>query len=97
MADSPPIPPLPSSQLTEAQKAKIDQWARTKLPAGGVACPICQTKNWTILPELLAPPAFHGGSLIIGGSSFPHFVMACTNCGNSQFINAVATGIVSDK
>lgn len=99
MADIPaPAPPqVPSSSLTDAQKAKIESWVRLKTGLTGGICPICQTRQWTILPELLAPPAFHGGTIVLGGSSFPHVVLVCNNCGNSQFINAVMAGIVSDK
>jgi hypothetical protein len=32
--------------------------------------------------------------MIIGGPTYPHFMLVCNNCGNVQFINAVAAGVL---
>ena len=90
--EKPPAPP--TSTITDEQKRKIESWFKSNQPATGLVCPICNHKNWTILGDFLAPPTFHGGAMIIGGTSYPHFVLLCTTCGNSQFINAVVAGLI---
>lgn len=98
MTDVPRTPPgMPSAALTTEQKQKIESWFRQKAGVLGAECPVCHTRNWSTLPDMIAPPPFHGGGMVIGGVSYPHFVLVCTNCGNSQFINAVAAGILDPK
>ena len=97
MPDEPtPVSPTPPpATITDEQKKKIEAWFKKHQPIGGVVCPICHHKNWTILVDFLAPPTFHGGAMVLGGNSYPHFVLVCTTCGNSQFINAIAAGIIT--
>jgi hypothetical protein len=85
----------PSSNLTEDQKKKAEHWFQTR--ASKAVCPVCYSRTWTILPDMLAPPTFHAGSMVLGGVSYPHIVMACTTCGNSQFINAIVAGVLEVK
>jgi hypothetical protein len=88
---------MPQDDLTPEQKQKIENWFRDKRHPAGAICPICQTRSWTILPQLVTPLVYAEGGLLLGGASYPHFVLVCNNCGNSQFINAVITGLVEPK
>src|SRR5262245_32046051 len=83
-----------ASTLTPEQQKRIDAWVKRVAP-GGFACTVCGTRNWTVLSDLLAPPVFHGGGMVIGGPSYPHFGLACVNCGHTVFINAVMSGVVT--
>ena len=96
MADeAAPTPPKPQSgRLTDDQKEKIQGWFAKHKPPEGIACPICRSLEWTVLPDLVTPMRFQGGALVIGGASYPHFGLVCRTCSNTQFINAVVTGII---
>jgi hypothetical protein len=93
MADDTP----PPAGLTPEQRQKIENWFKEKRAITGAVCPICNTKNWTTLPDLVTPIPLRGEGMVLGGTTYPHFVLVCNNCGNSQFINAVATGIVDPE
>jgi hypothetical protein len=95
MADEQKPGDPPSSNLTDEQKKRAEFWFQNK--ASKAVCPICYQRTWTILPDLLAPPTFHGGSMVLGGPSYPHMVLTCTTCGNSQFINAIISGVLEVK
>lgn len=81
--------------LTEEQQAIIRAWF-DKLKGEGLAprCPVCSNTNWGSLSHLVSSPVFAGGSIILGGPQYPHFMLACTKCGNIQFINAVMSGVL---
>jgi hypothetical protein len=97
-APKPPLPPPqpPQHKITPELRTKIEAWFNAKArgePQKGT-CPICATKNWSILDDFVAPPLFAGGGMILGGIAYPHFMLVCNNCGNAQFINAVAAGVL---
>ena len=87
---------LAPGPLTSEQRASVHSWFE-KLKSQGSAprCPICESVDWTVPEHLVSPSVYAGGgSLFLGGVQYPHFMLACTKCGNVQFINAVITGVV---
>jgi hypothetical protein len=57
-------------------------------------CPICGSNNWHVgehfvTPTVIAP----NGGLVLGGTSYPHFIVTSTDCGYAILINAVIAGI----
>ena len=83
------------SQLTAAHKALVEEWFQKKAAKHDPKCPICGTGNWTVLDDFVTPTTYSDtGALIFGGFAYPHFMLACTNCGNVQFINAIQAGVV---
>jgi hypothetical protein len=94
---SPPPAPLPlSSKLTQEQKAKVEKWFSTFPAPHNAHCSICDAQNWMLLDDFVMPTNYYpGAGLVVGGGmSYPHFMLACGNCGNVHFINAVLTGII---
>lgn len=90
-------PPPRSGELTEEHRQKVAEWferVRRSNP-NGATCPICSNKNWTLGGHLIAPPTFHFGAMVLGGPAYPHFMIVCTNCGTTQFVNAVAARLIA--
>lgn len=62
---------------------------------GQKACPICRSNVWSLSDSSVEIREFHGGNLVIGGSLYPLFFVACNICGYTMFFNAVIAGLVS--
>lgn len=90
----PPAPQPSDGTLTDEQRTKFLEHINSKTNLVG-KCPICGTRQWSILAHFLNGIVFHpGGSFVIGGPSYPHVGMICGNCGNTQLVNAVVAGIL---
>lgn len=84
------------SKLSPEQKAKAEKWFKDYVIAHNSRCPMCSSQQWILLDDFVAPTTFSGGGgLIIGGNTYPHFMLACGVCGTVQFINAILTGILA--
>lgn len=73
--------------LTPAEKQTIAKWLNEK--SRNYLCPICNTNNWSIGDHLLSSMVFHGGGLVIGGTSYPQFFLVCQNCAFTRNFMAV--------
>lgn len=94
MSDQTSADPLPG-QMTSDQLAKVAEKLNEKVVNGGV-CRICQKGPVNIGGDFVTPTAWTSdGNLMIGGPVYPQVMTICGNCGNTQFYNAVALGIVS--
>lgn len=94
----PPIvpPTIPTGELTLAQRQTFERWINGKSPLIG-KCPVCGDRKYTILDHLVDLPIYRGGNMIIGGGpNYPNVGLVCTNCGTTQLVNAVISGVVSD-
>jgi hypothetical protein len=98
MADSPPDSPAgpPPSKLTQEHRDRIQRWSDEKIKdTKSCGCPLCGSKNWTLLEDFVAPANFsRNGGLLLGGKVYPHFMLICDVCGNVQFINAIRAGVL---
>jgi predicted nucleic-acid-binding Zn-ribbon protein len=80
-------------QLTLEQRQKVEKWFAEKANVMG-QCPVCRNRQFTLLDHMVAPPIFDGGGLTIGGPAYPMVMVMCTNCGNTNFHNAVVLGLL---
>jgi ribosomal protein L37E len=78
-------------KLTADQQAKAVSWLNTK---NSNRCPSCGQRAFNVAEHFVAPPVFADGGLILGGSSYPVFMLVCTNCGLTQYYNAVLAGLL---
>ena len=85
-----------SGELNEEQKAKFKQHIEQKASLLG-KCPLCSHRSWTLLNHFLDVHIHHGdGNFRIGGDTYPHVGLMCTNCGNTQLVNAIFAGLISN-
>jgi hypothetical protein len=81
-------------KLTDAQhKQLLEHLKRTwKAP---VSCPVCRANDWEVSPDIYELREFHGGSMVIGGSStiIPIAPVTCKTCGNTVLFNPLLAGI----
>jgi hypothetical protein len=82
--------------INNEEKARIQTWwerIRTK-----IICPVCQTNKFTVYDRFVTPTVLSGearNGLQLGGTIYPHFMISCENCGTTQFVNAMKTGVLS--
>ena len=60
-------------------------------------CPMCGGNNWNIEDKIFELREFNNGNLILGGgnsSIIPLLAKTCTQCGNTQFLNALMCGAI---
>lgn len=90
-------PDVPTGELSEEQRERFGRWINSKAPLVG-KCPVCGTRNWTLLGHFVEIPIYRGGNIVFGsGPSYPNVGLLCTNCGNTQLINAVVSGVIDDN
>lgn len=67
----------------------VNKWGEKK------KCPMCNQSSWWISDTVYEMREFHGGGLVLGaGPIIPIITVACQNCGNTIFINAIVAGVV---
>jgi hypothetical protein len=86
-----------NQRLTQEQKERVVRWISEKSGMQAPKCPVCRERQWSIADDLVAPPVFAGGGIVLGGASYPAAMLICGNCGNTQFLNAVIMGILPRK
>lgn len=86
-----------SSTLADLASQELQRWAEklnAKVPNGGV-CRICGKGPVNIAPHIVTPPVWNaGGGFSFGGPSYPQVMTICSSCGNTQYYNAVALGVL---
>jgi hypothetical protein len=82
------------SYLDEQKKKIILEWLDKKWPTFKRVCEICNASTWSLSEDLIAPTPFLGGSIVLGGRSYPQVMIICTSCGNTKYFNAVTIGIM---
>lgn len=84
---------MEDGKLTEQQKKKFEEHINKKMTLIG-KCPVCSSRSWTVLDHMVHIPIHYGGNIMVGGPSYPSVGLICSNCGNTQLINAVFAGVV---
>ena len=74
-------------KLSEPDRLKAISWLNTRWH--GTKCDVCGHNSWTISEHLVMPVAFTPGVFSIGGPTYPHVMVTCTNCSQTKFFNAV--------
>lgn len=82
--------------LSADERQKIADWINSKTPLVG-KCPTCGDRKWQVLDHLVYSPIHYRSGMLIGGPNYPHAGIICTNCGNTQFLNAVMIGLVESS
>ena len=75
--------------------AKVRNYLGSKLtgPCGG-----CGERTWTYDSTVYELREFHGGNMVIGGSSIlPILTVTCAACGTIRMINPIAAGLLSSS
>lgn len=72
-------------------KIKFESVVQTKWING---CPLCGGKQWSYDEKLVVTPMNLGddGGVVLGGKIIPLVAVACSNCGNTVFVNAKVIG-----
>lgn len=78
---------------------KITRAINSKMPNGPGECTVCSENSWTYDSTLFEVREYQGGGMVIGGRSsiLPTIALTCSNCGNTQFLNAVTLGLVDKE
>jgi predicted nucleic-acid-binding Zn-ribbon protein len=63
---------------------------------GNKECPMCGKGPWQVQDKVFQLSEFLPGRLI-GGLMIPVIPVTCTNCGNTQLINAIIAGGIEQK
>ena len=59
-----------------------------------VSCYVCRSNDWDVSAELYELREFHGGNMVIGGSSLiPVSPVICKVCGYTVLINPLIAGV----
>lgn len=86
-----------SAKLTQEHRKRFEEHINRKATLIG-KCPVCSSRAWTVLEHFVQIPLYHtdGNTYLGGGASYPNVGLVCTNCGNTQLINAVFSGVLTD-
>jgi hypothetical protein len=87
---------MADDQLSDAQQKQIIDWISSKVPLVG-KCAVCHSRTFSIGNHLVTTPVFSPHGMMLGGPQYPFAMLVCDNCGNTQFLNAVRMGIVSNE
>ena len=63
---------------------------------GGITCPVCGNKLWTVNNKVMEMREYHDGKFVMGGdaSIMPVVSLVCSQCGNTLLFNAIRLGVV---
>lgn len=86
-------PPDTTYRLSAEQKKRFSEWLYEKTPSLP-KCAVCRGRDWFIPDELLEVRPYQNGHLKLGVPTYVFVGVACKNCGNTNFINAVASGVL---
>ena len=88
---------FPDGKLTQEHRDKFEAWINSKSALIG-KCPVCTQRSWTVLEHFVELPIYRGGGVMVaGGATYPNIGLVCTNCGNTQLMNAALSGILSEN
>ena len=77
--------------LDQAQGQKLDAWLRAKAPLG-LACPVCQRKQWSV-GDIVSAPTWSPQGFAIGGPTVPTIQVICNHCAYVMHFAAVPIGL----
>lgn len=82
--------------LSDLHRERFKRWIDERTTLIG-KCPVCGNRHWTLLNHFVEVPIYRGGNMLVGGESYPNVGLLCSNCGNTQLINAVVSGILKEE
>lgn len=79
--------------LSAEDKAEIQKYLDEKW-TGQKECPACNSNNWLVGDDFVTPIILgKGGGLMLGGTTYPQFMLICSTCGYTHYFNAIVGGI----
>jgi hypothetical protein len=85
--------PDQNGKLTAEDKMKAIEWLNSKAKFHN--CPSCGANNWTVGDDLLNLLPYTGGSMLIGGPTYPVAFLVCNTCAYVRQYMAIPMGILS--
>lgn len=81
-------------KLNEQQHKQLLTHIQSKWKAPAV-CAVCQSNDWEVPNGIYELREYHGGGMVIGGSStiIPISPITCKVCGNTVLINPLVAGV----
>lgn len=79
--------------LNDQQTQQVSQWLNSK-KSYDFACPVCNSKNFSV-GDIVMAPSFSGGGMAIGGPGVPMVQVICKNCAHVLLFAAVPIGLMS--
>ena len=84
--------PDSTGKLSDDEKAAVVQWLQNKTKFH--QCPSCGANNWSIGDHLVNITPYTGGSLIVGGMTYPVALIVCNVCAYVRQYMAVPMGLL---
>lgn len=84
--------PDSDGKLNAADKEKALSWLNAKAKFHN--CPSCGDNNWTFGDDLLNMMPYTGGSMIIGGPTYPVAFLVCNTCAYVRQYMAIPMGML---
>lgn len=83
--------PTKKGELTSEEKRKILAWLKKEMPSPH--CELCSSNHFDLMSHflILSSTPHPTGEHV----HYPYFAVACPHCGNTKFINAISTNILS--
>lgn len=81
--------------LTREELAKARAWFERTGVSAKLRCVACDSQQWIPGEHLVQPVTLDDNrGLMLGGISYPQFMLTCSNCAHTEFFNAVIMGLV---
>lgn len=90
-APQPNAPDIAVAQREE-EAARVLALMRERFP-NSPPCPFCGKDDFSVSSVVVLPPRIGG---LFSGVAYPVFQIICSNCGYTQFFNAVIAGLLPD-
>lgn len=87
---------MTNKYFDKQKQQKALDWLEHQWLKSNRKCEICSSEEWSISEELIAPPILNH-SVMLGGTTYPQFMIICNKCGNTKYINAVISGILKNE
>lgn len=83
-------------KLTPSQIKAAQEWIESRCQKFSSECPLCKNTEWILTEYFVELRIMTPGINVIGGlPSFPQLQIICANCGCTQLINAIVSGVYS--
>ena len=82
--------PTTSGILTEEEKEQVAAKIRKTVTG---QCPICGSRKWDLLDQVVAPLKFGAGGAVEAGGELAPQIMVVSECGFVAYFSAIRLGI----
>lgn len=82
-----------TNTISADDKQKAIQWLTAKAPS--LSCPSCGNNRFGVADHLVTPTLYSKAGHLLGGPTYPMFIVFCENCGFCLQYSAITAGLVS--